>query len=431
MSIARITNLLLNQYPVCKKLFGEDFCSDYTFPTLITDDKGIFTGYCDKYMIYDLFTNNGEIIDKGEPRDIELEKFILDNAIDMVEIDLNKNPIGNKMFETTRCSIYPECIKDMPAIYDTLFICDYLLKFIDRMLLQAIVLDRTIEEIVTSNYVISFKCIGGKYNISNIYNRPGFTKLRNTIRLFCLKHKSQSSLIKDDYKFHRDNSSEIRINLNFPQLNYSLNDEYLQFHSLKPNLTVTYGDLKEQIPLYLTFVKKFVEEHYIDIKKAFPIYNRLENIHRLCSCVRFKNRDISFPEYSLVYTRTFPDSIMHCGGVLLQTNNFVKTPFTEHPLIKATQKIIENKSTSPKSFGYAPATDKQIIAASAPFVYNYLPHDSQLCITAKSQYYNAHSAMYNPDSIVRSHPDAPIIQSLSMKKHENTIQKECHPSSDT
>ena len=66
---------------------------------------------------------------------------------------------------------------------------------------------------------------------------------------------------------------------------------------------------------------------------------------------------------------------------------------------------------NPQWLGFSPATDKQIIGGSAPFVYYYMPHDSQSCITAKSLFNTAHSAMYTPDSIVRSHPASNIMQS--------------------
>ena len=83
---------------------------------------------------------------------------------------------------------------------------------------------------------------------------------------------------------------------------------------------------------------------------------------------------------------------------------------------------------NPQWLGFAPATDKQIMGGSAPFVYNYMPHDSQSCITAKSLFNTTHSAMYTPDSIVRSHPGASVIQSATLKIHENTIQNVCNPS---
>lgn len=83
---------------------------------------------------------------------------------------------------------------------------------------------------------------------------------------------------------------------------------------------------------------------------------------------------------------------------------------------------------NPQWYGFSQANDKQIMAGSAPFVYNILSHDSQSCITAKSLYNNSHSAMYTPDSIVKSHPVSSIIQSSTMKSHENTIKDVCNPS---
>lgn len=80
---------------------------------------------------------------------------------------------------------------------------------------------------------------------------------------------------------------------------------------------------------------------------------------------------------------------------------------------------------NPQWLGFAPATDKQLMGGSAPFVYNYMPHDSQACITAKSIFNTAHSAMYSPDSAVRSHPASGIIQSSLLKNHENAIQNTC------
>lgn len=134
----------------------------------------------------------------------------------------------------------------------------------------------------------------------------------------------------------------MKVNLNFPQMDYSLDERYLQFHTLTPNVNITYGN--DEVPFYLTFVKKFIEEHYQDIKTSFPIYNRLENIYRLCALVRFRQKDlekIQIPSYNLVYTRTFPDKIMCCGGIKLVPKLFVKIPFRDHPLIQKKEKIKE------------------------------------------------------------------------------------------
>jgi hypothetical protein len=82
---------------------------------------------------------------------------------------------------------------------------------------------------------------------------------------------------------------------------------------------------------------------------------------------------------------------------------------------------------NPQWHGFSASTDKQIVGGSAPFVYNYLPHDSQSCITAKSLFNTAHSEMYSPNSIVRTNPASSIIQSSTLKIHENTIKDVCTP----
>jgi cell division protein FtsI/penicillin-binding protein 2 len=89
---------------------------------------------------------------------------------------------------------------------------------------------------------------------------------------------------------------------------------------------------------------------------------------------------------------------------------------------------MSSNSYNPQWYGYSSATDREIMSGSAPFVYNYLSHDSQSCITAKSLFNDSHSSMYNPDSIVRSHPGSAIIQNSIMKIHENTIKDVCNPS---
>ena len=341
MTTEEVSIMLLNQHSIPKNLF--EHTDDYSFPSLITDEKGIFTGACKKYHTYDLFTDKGDLILEEDERDFELENYILDHQIEFVDIDLDKAQTNvNPLFESQRCKVYPENIKDVPAIYDTLFACDYLLKYIYRILLQVLVLQRSLEQIYTSNYLISYKPVKGEYPIANIYKRAGFTKLVNTIRLFALKNKSQLSLIKESYETCKSNTKHIRVNLTFPKMNYSVDENYLQFHPLVPNVKITYGD--DPVPFYLTFVKQFIEEHYQDIKTAFPIYNRLENIYRLCALVRFRQNNLentSTPHYELVYTRTFPDKIMCCGGITLVPKLFVKIPFKDHPLIERKEKIKE------------------------------------------------------------------------------------------
>jgi len=90
-------------------------------------------------------------------------------------------------------------------------------------------------------------------------------------------------------------------------------------------------------------------------------------------------------------------------------------------------KKTETNSFNPQYYGYAPATDKQVINGSAPYIYNYLPHDNQVCISAKSMYNQTHSSLFSPDTIVRSHPASNLIQGSTLNYHENMIKQNCYP----
>jgi hypothetical protein len=389
----------------------------YNFPSLPIDENGIIlTRYSyQKINIFNKF--NFSIIQPLTPNDEELENAVLDNHIMEYMIDLDTSPKGLPFFGSHNCSIYPEIIKDIPVIYDTLYICDYYLKFIYRILLQYLVLDKTDDEVIFSNFLIAYKEINSQFAVSSIHNRPEFIEMIQVIKSFVDKYKDDPK-IKESYQYTigrqngLDQQDILRIQITYKEILFYTDEEYLHFLPLVPNVEMTYGTDGE-FPYYLSYVKQFVEEHYNDIKNAFSIYNRLENLHRLCAINRFKDLntlesfDIDTPECKLVYTRRFPDNIMCCGGYVGKTNKAVKV--------------------SPESLGYGHASDRQLMDGSAPYVYKYLPHDSQTCITTKASYNAAHAAMYSPDSIVRAHPFSPIIQSLTMDMHEKSIEAECTP----
>ena len=398
-------------YSLFKLPKGEEL---YDFPSLPIDENGIILTNCPKFQKINTFNkSNFSIIYSSikTPIDEELENAILSNNIMEYMIDLNTSPKGLPFFESHNCSIYPEIIKDIPVIYDTLYICDYYLKFIYRIVLKYLVLERTDDEVLFSNFLIAYKEINSQFAVSSINDRPEFIQIIKVIKSFVEIFKDDSK-IKKSYQECLGKDTVIRIQITYKKILFYTDDEYLHFLPLIPKVEMTCS-LCEELPYYLTFVKKFVEDHYNDIKNAFPIYNRLENLYRLCAINRFKNLntlesfDIDTPECKVVYTRKFPDQIMCCGGHVGKTNKAEKV--------------------SPESLGYGPASYKQLMDGSAPYVYGYLPHDSQTCITAKASYNMAHSAMYSPDTIVRSHPFSPIIQSLTMDVHEKSIETECIP----
>jgi hypothetical protein len=91
-------------------------------------------------------------------------------------------------------------------------------------------------------------------------------------------------------------------------------------------------------------------------------------------------------------------------------------------------KKVENNSFNQQWYVYSQATDKQIINGSAPYLYNILPNDNKVCITAKTIYNNTHNSIYSPDTIVTSHPASNLIQGSTLNIQENMIKQNCYPS---
>jgi hypothetical protein len=303
----------------------------YEFPTLQVDEQGLVTGHINSYQKYDTFFKNDLSIVRfpNENSDEELEKAILDNNITHISIDLDKSPKGYPLFDSHYCSIYPEKVKDIPVLYDTMYICDYYLKYIYGILLKLLVLERTDEQVIFSNFLISYRERNGQFTVSSINERKEFSKLLDSIKSFVDTNKIHREEIRKSYECCRSSHSEIKINLTFQNIQFYTDENHLYFESLMPSVKIAFGE--EEVPFYLTFVKNFIEEKYEDIKSAFPIYHRMENIYRLCGWMRFKEKGeicefkVDIPNFSLVFTRKFPDRIMCCGGVDVSPKEFKKS----------------------------------------------------------------------------------------------------------
>lgn len=305
----------------------------YNFPSLPIDENGIIITNCPEYQKFNKFNKSDFSIIHSSISDEELENAVLSNNIMEYKIDLDTSPKGLPFFESHNCSIYPEIIKDIPVIYDTLYICDYYLKFIYRIVLQYLVLERTDDEVIFSNFLIAYKEINSQYAVSSLNDRPEFIQIIKVIKSFVEKYKDDPK-IKESYQDTLGKDAIIRIQITYKNILFSTDDEYLYFLPLIPEVEMSCS-LNKELSYFLTYVKKFVEDHYDDIKNAFPIYNRLENLYRLCAINRFKNLntlesfDIDTPECKLVYTRRFPDQIMCRGGYVGKTNKAVKVSVTK------------------------------------------------------------------------------------------------------
>jgi hypothetical protein len=357
--------------------------SIYSFPSLLVDKNGLFTAQTKLYGTFDDFMIDKNtcqaIIKGGAVLDEEIEKAILSNHIREVVIDLLLDK-DDTHFVNHKCSVYPSNISLMPEIYDTLYLSDYLLKFIYKIFVEMSILGYTNEQIYHQNFIIGYteSEIQGFFKISSIRGRPGFSKLLNVIKLFILKNKlNLDPKLKESYhSFHKAKTDKdiLRIYMNYGTISYQSdfidNKYHIQLQPLEPKCVISFKSdgVYKEIPYYAELIKRFMEEHYHDIREAFPIYKRLENIYRLICIGHLMHRiqlgkdieSFSLEEHldkleKCAYIDRYPHSLKCAGGVLVSPvhfkkiekptlSSFIQIPFKEHPIVEATQKNIDNKS---------------------------------------------------------------------------------------
>jgi len=321
--------------------------ASYDFPTLKTDDDGIFTGETDEYDVFDKFKlNNGNYQHELENPDIEIERFIIGNKIKQMRIDLRNNLTGT--FNNHKSYVYPTIIASNSAVYDTLYLTDHLLKYIYRMLMAIIINGVDEEYIKQETYMISMREIEGTYKVLNIEFHYGFMRLIDMISNFVrdnnLKDK-QEELNAEYIEFKKLNRT-MSASISYEDIKYTLEDDILTFKKLKEKINIVCWKDDEyfELPYYAKYLQQFFREYYDDIKNVFPIYNRLENIYRLCALnVILDNFTPETEIHESIYVDTYPRSILCSGGILLAPKNFIKIPFKGHPLVDATQKNIDLK----------------------------------------------------------------------------------------
>ncbi len=339
-------HILKNESSIPKEQYIQLFQLDklpYDFPSLKTDDEGIFTGEIDEYDLFDTFKlNNGIYQYELKNPDTEIEQFIIGNKIKQMRIDLRR--YLNGIFGNHQSYVYPELIASNSAVYDTLYLTDYLLKHIYRILM-AIIINGTDEELIKQEtYMISMREIEGKYKVSNVKYNYGFLRLIDIISNFVsdnnLKEK-QEELNAEHIEFKKLNTI-ISASISYEDIKYTLKDDVLNLKKLKGKINITCWKDDEQIelPSYTKYLQQFFNEYYDDIKKVFPIYNRLENIYRLCALnVILDNFNYEVEIHDSIYVDIYPRSILCSGGIVLAPKNFIRT--LPKPPTPITNKVIE------------------------------------------------------------------------------------------
>jgi len=320
-----------------------DVKASYHFPTLKIDDDGIFTGEIDEYDIFDKFKlNNGNYQYELKNPDIEIERFIIGNKIKQMRIDLRQNLKGT--FSNHRSFIYPPLIGNNSAVYDTLYLTDHLLKYMYRILMAIIINGADEEYIKQETYMISMREIEGTYKVLNIEFHYGFMRLIDMISNFVSDNnlKEKQAELNGEYMEFKKLNRTVSASISYEDIKYTLEDDIITFKKLKEKITIVCWKDDEcfEIPSYAKYLQQFFREYYDDIKNVFTIYNRLENIYRLCALnVVLDNFTPETEIHESIYVDTYPRSILCSGGVIFYPRNFIRTlPKPPQPI---TNKVVE------------------------------------------------------------------------------------------
>jgi hypothetical protein len=333
--------------------------ASYDFPTLKTDEDGIFTGDVDEYDIFDKFKLiDGNYQYELKNPDIEIERFIIRNKIKQLRIDLRNNLTGT--FSNHKSYVYPTIIASNSAVYDTLYLTDHLLKYIYRMLMAIIINGVDEEYIKNETYMISMREIEGTYKVLNIEFHYGFMRLIDIISNFVSDNnlKDKQKELNAEYMEFKKLNRTMSASISYEDIKYTLEDDILTFKKLKEKINIVCWKYDEyfELPSYATYLQQFFHEYYDDIKNVFPIYNRLENIYRLCALnVILDNFTPETEIHESIYVDTYPRSILCSGGILLAPKNFIRTlPKPPEPIINKVVEICGIKrglADSPISIG--------------------------------------------------------------------------------
>lgn len=317
------------------KLFGLNANYTYNFQSLLIDESGIITGDTLEYDNFDKFTllpgKNYQWDSSITNPDKEIEEFIISNGIRQLRINLLRNSLGS--FENHDCYVYPEIMSKIPAIYDTLYLTDYLLKMIFRILMAMVVNGADEEIIKQETFIIGIHDINGHYKVSNVEYNYGFLRIIDLASQFIenLGLKEKRAEIKAqylEYKHHQSDRSILSASIKYQDIKYKCDDDInYEILPLKGEISLTYqlDGVRQEPPQHAVYLDLFFKEYYADIKRAFPIYDRLENIYRLCALNVIMN-DFSVVDiiHDDVYIDTYARAISCSGGILLSPKNFIR-----------------------------------------------------------------------------------------------------------
>jgi len=342
-----LTNLLINKNEY-EKLFKVKL--NYNFPSLKIDKDGIFTGEINNYDKYDKFklVNNNYEYNLLNP-DIEIERFIIENKIKQIKIDLKQNIV--EPLQNHSCFIYPEIIRKNNIIYDTLYLTNYLLKHIYYIIMTMIIYNTNEEMIKQNTFLISLKEVNGFYKIKNIIDDNKFIRLIYLVKKFINEYnlKKKQLKIKTEYYKLKEQNGVMHISITYEDIKFSYENSIINFEKLKGKINIVYIKDNEILttPSYTIYFIKFFNKYYDNIKTIFPIFNRLENIYRLiCLNTILDDFNIETRIDNTIYIDTYVSNILCSSSILLIPTKFIRILNT--PIEPITNYIIKMYEISRK-----------------------------------------------------------------------------------
>lgn len=324
MANTEVLCMLRDEQPFPVDMFGRMFpVSVYTFPHLDKDAAGFVTHESlHRWATYNLFdVAEGvptPVTDPAlEERDLAVELIMTTTGIAQLELDLRGPPTLDRAFRTTHCYMSPPDAHKT-ALFDIVYEADHLFKYFFRYFVQ-IVFKHKYADVGAMDFIFAREPTDGVVHVTKTLRRAGFTALKNEIRLFALRHKEE--VPQWTASFDEYDNQEFRAQLTFQEVGITVSPDatHLMVHDVVPRVLV--GPPHESAAVELPgdhpahVFKQFMEAHYPALKRAFPVYQRMESVFKWCAVNKFLQPESAKPCVKPVFVDCFADSIHGLGGV--------------------------------------------------------------------------------------------------------------------
>jgi hypothetical protein len=379
MASTNVLCMLSEEQPFPADMFHQMFpVSAYDFPHLDKDHAGFVShDPTHRWAAYNLFRIQDSMAKPvtdpvAEERDMAVEEFMVATGITEFEIDLQGPPLLDRRYRTVHCYMAPQS-GHKTVLFDILYQCDHLFKYFYRYFVQLVFQGKPFAEVGGMDFIFAHGAKNGFVNVTRTLRRAGFTALKNQVRLFSLRHKAE--VPQWTAAFGKYDDQEFRVQLTFDEVAVTVSPDgaYFQIHDLVPTVLVG-PNLPDDHP-GLVF-KQFVQTHYPALKRAFPLYQRLETVVKWCAVNKFLKPERPATSTTPIFVDSFVDSIHGLGGIK-------GAPRIIHPPVPFIQRQPRFTSTASDPVARVHVIRRNLQAF--PFKAGAVAHSGLLLVTEKGQ----------------------------------------------